>query len=113
MGNTDDPVLYRNKKIKLFFTAVLFSMSALMSGLMSALMFVVVIPRLPGSICLAPAFVFQHGSQHEFCLTILRFRKSGFCHVPVDAIDAFAKFLYKFILGQQLNSERFNINFND
>ena len=36
MGNTDDPVLYRSKKIKLFSAAVLFSMFALVSGCTTA-----------------------------------------------------------------------------
>jgi hypothetical protein len=62
-------------------------------------MFVVVIPRLPGSICMAPAFVFLHGRQPEFDLPIFRIRKAGLGHVTIDAIHAFAEFLHEFLFG--------------
>ncbi len=39
-------------------------------------------------------------------MLIFRFRKAGTLHFAADTVHAFAKFLHKFILGQQLNDLR-------
>lgn len=59
-----------------------------------------------GSIAFPSVFIPECRIKHELRMPAFRLRKPGFFHVPVDSVNALAKFLHQIILVQKFNDLR-------